>query len=205
MGVDEVGRGALAGPLVVCVCALREDAIPDGIDDSKRLSPARRAVLVPRIEESAIVWGIGEASPSEIDRLGITEALRLAARRASDEALARVDGSAPLRIHYLVDGPIPLFEGEAVTPLVKGDSISASIAAASILAKVYRDTLMVRSAEKYPEYAFDSHKGYATPAHLEALYRYGPSPIHRKSFYPVAAVISKPRLWDSLHVADGDV
>jgi ribonuclease HII len=189
LGIDEAGRGALAGPLVVSACALRHDAIPEGIDDSKQLGPARRSELAAIIRDSAVTWGIGEVDAAEIDRSGIIPALRVAARRAATNALENLRSHSARRIHFLIDGPIPLIEGEAVTAVIKGDSLSASIAAASILAKVHRDTLMEKLSERYPQYEFERHKGYGTPAHLEALRRYGPSPIHRRSFGPVRQIL----------------
>lgn len=185
LGVDEVGRGALAGPLVASVCALGEGSIPEGIDDSKRLSPWRRRELCEAIKQSAVTWGTGEVQAPEIDRLGVAGALRLAAHRAAVEALGRLGVDGTPRIHFLVDGPVSFVEGRPATPITRGDSISVSIAAASIIAKVHRDAFMIELAERYPEYGFDSHKGYGTAAHLKALLRHGPSPVHRRSFGPV--------------------
>ncbi len=191
VGVDEAGRGALAGPLVVGACALRPGGIPEGIDDSKRLSAQRRKELELLIKKWAVAWGIGIAEVSEIDGLGISEALCRAADRAVQAALENLGQKARLEIHVLVDGPVSFVKDYPATPIKKGDSISLSIAAASILAKVHRDRLMIDLADEYPDYGFGSHKGYGTASHIKALRSYGPSPVHRRSFAPVRDVISR--------------
>ncbi len=195
LGVDEAGRGALAGPLVVGVCAMFPGGTFAGIDDSKRLSHSRRRELAHRIEQEAATWGLGRASPEEIDHLGIAQALRLAATRATDVALRRLDRRDRSRLYFIVDGPVSFVEGYRSEALVKGDSKCISVAAASILAKVHRDAAMTQAAEQYPAYGFESNKGYGTPAHLRALDALGPSPLHRLSFEPVRRAAART-LWD---------
>lgn len=196
VGIDEVGRGALAGPLVVGACALYEDRIPEGIDDSKKLSASRRLELAGIIKDSALCWAIARVGPEDIDRMGLGWALRRAAREAAWRALENIDSGPDLKVHFFVDGTDPLLdtdalpEGSVAVPLAKGDSRSASIAAASIIAKVHRDALMEEIAKEYPAYGFDSHKGYGTPRHLRALFEHGPSPIHRWSFVTVRAAVA---------------
>jgi ribonuclease HII len=175
VGVDEAGRGPLAGPVVAAAVVLPEGPPPIGLDDSKKLSPRRREELA-RCIRSVGRWAIAEASVEEIDRLNILQAAMLAMRRAVD-ALGMPDADV------LVDGD-RLPEGLRGQAVVKGDSTYACIAAASILAKVHRDGLMLRLAEEHPGYGFERHFGYPTPDHLEALRRLGPSPIHRRSFAP---------------------
>lgn len=183
-GIDEVGRGPLAGPVVAAAVVF-----PPGfqapwlaqVDDSKRLSPSQRESLVPCIRGSALGVGIGMASPGEIDALGIVPATRLAMERA-------VRSLAVYPQVILVDA-IPLeIKGIGCIPLVHGDRLSLSIAAASIVAKVERDALMEALDIRYPGYGFRQNKGYPTPHHLRALRLLGPSPIHRRSFAPVREV-----------------
>lgn len=177
-GVDEAGRGPLAGPVVAAAVILDELRPLEGLADSKRLSPARREVLYECIAASARAVGVGQASVEEIDRLNIFRATLLAMERAL-AALAL----APLRV--VVDGthtprcPCP---AEAI---VKGDATVPAIMAASIVAKVARDRLMDELAREYPVYGFERHRGYATAEHLAALGVHGPSPCHRRSFAPV--------------------
>jgi ribonuclease HII len=176
-GVDEAGRGPLAGPVVAAAVVLAPDAAPDGIDDSKKLTPERRRELAAAIRAAGHV-GIGIAEPEEIDRLNILHATMAAMVRAvaalpEPPAVALVDGN---RLPGLT------CPAQAV---VGGDTLCASIAAASIVAKAVRDALMTDACARWPGYAFSSHFGYATPAHRAALIRLGPSPIHRRSFAPV--------------------
>ena len=174
-GIDEAGRGPLAGP----VCAAAEILPPHleipGLNDSNKLSDKRRRELMPVIKEQAIAYGIGMASHEEIDQINILQATFLAMERA----LAQLEGKAKFA---LIDGNREKDFGLPVMTVVKGDSRSANIAAASILAKVTRDDLMEALAEEYPQYGFEIHKGYGTKAHYEALRTYGPSPIHRMTF-----------------------
>ena len=174
-GVDEAGRGPLAGPVCAAAVILPPNAEIPGLNDSKKLTDKRRRELYPIIKEQAIAYGIGLASHEEIDQINILQATYLAMERA----LAQLSIKPELA---LIDGNRAKDFGIPVQTVVKGDSLSASIAAASILAKVTRDDLMTQVAEEYPEYQFDIHKGYGTKAHYEALTAYGPSPIHRMTF-----------------------
>ena len=189
VGVDEVGRGPLAGPIVTAAVSLPLDQRPAWLSqlrDSKQLSPRRRQRLAPLIRDGALQWNLGWVHAQELDRLGMTTALRLACRRAV-EGLARppdvviADGRDDLRL----DCPTEM--------IVKGDASIASIAAASIVAKVARDRWMVELDERFPGYGFASHKGYASARHLAALQALGPCPEHRRSFAPVADLL-RPRL-----------
>lgn len=174
-GVDEVGVGPLAGPVVAAAVVFAPDTSIEGVDDSKRVDPERRRDLAERIWQSALGIGIGAASVEEIDRINVYHAGLLAMRRAV-EALPL----APQ--HVLVDArTIP---GVAVpqNPFTKGDGINFSIAAASIVAKTHRDRLMEECDPQYPEYGFGRHKGYSTPEHQAAIRRYGPCPLHRVSY-----------------------
>lgn len=174
-GIDEAGRGPLAGPVCAAAVLLPEGLVIDGLNDSKKLSEKKRELLFPVIQENALAFGIGFADEKEIDEINILQATFLAMRRAFDAMQRRCD-------YVLVDGnrmpPMPV-PGETV---VKGDAKSPSIAAASILAKVSRDRVMLEYAKQYPEYQFEKHKGYGTKAHVEALRAFGPSPIHRRTF-----------------------
>lgn len=174
-GIDEAGRGPLAGPVCAAAVLLPEGLVIDGLNDSKKLSEKKRELLFPVIEENALAFGIGFADEKEIDEINILQATFLAMRRAFNAMQRRCD-------YVLVDGnrmpPMPV-PGETV---VKGDAKSPSIAAASILAKVSRDRVMLEYAKQYPEYQFEKHKGYGTKAHVEALHAFGPSPIHRRTF-----------------------
>ena len=174
-GVDEAGRGPLAGP--VCAAAVilpRGHQIP-GLNDSKKLTDKKRRELFPLIKEQAIAYGIGMASHEEIDEINILQATYLAMERA----IAQLEGKADMA---LIDGNRAKDFGMAVRTVVKGDSLSANIAAASVLAKVTRDDLMVEMAKEFPGYGFEVHKGYGTKAHYEALRNMGPCSIHRMTF-----------------------
>ncbi len=182
-GIDEAGRGPLAGPVVAAAVILPEEAPPlEGLNDSKRLTPRRREALAAGLKEIGAVVGIGMVSPAEIDRFNILQATMTAMQRA----LRRL---SPVPAIVLVDGnKAPQFPGIEVRCIVNGDSKSASIAAASIAAKVYRDEIMRRYDEIYPGYGFASHKGYGTAEHIQALKQLGPCPIHRYSFAPVSSM-----------------
>ncbi len=181
-GIDEVGRGPLAGPVVAAAVVFPPFCHIPPVDDSKKLTAERRSVLRDEIMTvPGVRWVVVEVSAQEIDQTNIL----LATHKAMREAVRRV-GAVDLA---LIDGlPVPDFPvpSEAI---VKGDTLSASIAAASILAKVHRDELMDAFARAYPEYGFDRHKGYGTSAHLAALRRHGPCPIHRRTFAPVATLL----------------
>ncbi len=174
-GVDEAGRGPLAGPVCAAAVILPPNLEISGLTDSKKLSDKRRRELFPIICEQAIAYGIGFAEHDEIDRVNILQATFLAMERA----MAALSVKPELA---LIDGNREKDFGLPVQTVIKGDSLSASIAAASILAKVSRDDVMLEMAQKYPEYGFDIHKGYGTKAHYEALRTYGPCPIHRMTF-----------------------
>ena len=174
-GVDEAGRGPLAGPVCAAAVILPEHLQIPGLNDSKKLTDKKRRELFPVIQEQAVAYGIGLASEQEIDEINILQATFLAMRRALEQLTVRPEIA-------LIDGNRETDFGLPVKTVVKGDSISANIAAASILAKVTRDNIMMELAQKYPEYGFEIHKGYGTKAHYEALRTYGPCPIHRKTF-----------------------
>ena len=174
-GVDEAGRGPLAGPVCAAAVILPEHLEIPGLTDSKKLTDKKRRELFPIIKEQAIAYGIGLASEQEIDEINILQATFLAMQRALDQLTVKPDLA-------LIDGNREKDFGLPVKTVVKGDSLSMNIAAASILAKVTRDDLMVQLADQYPEYGFEIHKGYGTKAHYAALTEYGASPIHRKSF-----------------------
>ena len=178
-GIDEVGRGPLAGPVVAAAVILPEGCWIDGVDDSKKLTHEKRLALYDRIVASCVCWGVGAASPAEIDRINIRRATALAMERA----IRRL--SCPPG-HLLVDGlPVPELGHERQTAIVDGDAKVHSIAAASILAKVTRDRLMERLAARHPAYGWERNKGYGTPEHLAALDAHGPTRHHRQSFQPV--------------------
>jgi len=177
-GVDEAGRGPWAGPVSAGAVILKPRRIPKGVDDSKKLSAARRAELEAEIKDKALAWGVGFASVEEIAELNILQATGLAMRRA-------VLAMATAPIFALVDGNYPFALPCPVKTVVGGDAISASIAAASILAKTARDRLMREMDETYPGYGFAGHKGYRAQVHADALVRLGPSPIHRMTWAPV--------------------
>ena len=174
-GVDEAGRGPLAGPVCAAAVVLPEHLQIPGLTDSKKLTDKKRRELFPIIQEQAVAYGIGLASEQEIDEINILQATFLAMGRALEQLSVRPALA-------LIDGNRETDFGLPVKTVVKGDSLSANIAAASVLAKVTRDNLMLELAQQYPEYGFDIHKGYGTKAHYEALRTYGPCPIHRRSF-----------------------
>lgn len=177
-GVDEAGRGPIAGPVTAAAVILNPDAIPEGIADSKALTERRRDALEPLIQQQALAWGVGFASAQEIDQLNILKATERAMQRAVAALTVTPD-------HALVDGNYRFALPCPVTPLVKGDSLSLSIAAASILAKVARDRHMKALDQQYPGYGFARHKGYGAAAHMAALRQLGPCPEHRMSWAPL--------------------
>ncbi len=174
-GVDEAGRGPLAGPVCAAAVILPRDLEIEGLNDSKKLSDKRRRALFEQITAQAVSYGIAFATEQEIDEINILQATFLAMRRAMERLTVRPSIA-------LIDGNRETDFGLPVRTIVKGDSLSANIAAASILAKVTRDDFMMRQAELYPQYGFDVHKGYGTRAHYDALRKYGPCPIHRRTF-----------------------
>ena len=188
VGIDEVGRGAWAGPVTVAAVVLDPDAVPGGARDSKRLSPMRREVVAEEVHRTALV-GIGHAANDEVDAVGLAAALREAARRAFAAVMALPD--APTDPLVLIDGPHDLLRltGVEVDTLVRGDSASVSIAAASVVAKVDRDRRMGESDPAHPAYGFVRNRGYASPEHVDALERLGPCALHRRSWAPVARLL----------------
>lgn len=174
-GVDEAGRGPLAGPVCAAAVILPEGVIIDGVNDSKKLSEKKRESLFDVIREQALSYSIAYATVDEIEEINILNATMLAMRRAIDGLGIKAD-------YAMIDGnKIPPLDIDAEC-IVKGDAKSMSIACASILAKVSRDRLLYKYAEEYPMYGFDKHKGYGTKVHREAILKYGPCPYHRKSF-----------------------
>lgn len=174
-GVDEAGRGPLAGPVCAAAVIMPEGLIIEGVNDSKKLTAKKREKLFDIIKNEAVCYSVAFASASEIDEINILNATHLAMNRA-------VEGLEKAPEVVLVDGnslPKWYYNSEAI---VKGDAVCHSIACASILAKVSRDRLMLLEAEKYPQYSFEKHKGYGTKVHVQALKEYGPCPIHRKTF-----------------------
>ena len=181
-GIDEAGRGPLAGPVVAAAVILPTRCRLVGINDSKQLAAQEREEVCAAILERAVAVGVGSADVAEIDRLNILTATRLAMRRAIDQL-------APPPDYLLIDAVVLPGIQVPTRPIIKGDSLSISIAAASIVAKVARDRLMARYHETFPEYGFLSHKGYGTVEHLEQLARHGPCSIHRRTFSPVQEAI----------------
>jgi len=189
-GVDEAGRGPLAGPVFAAAVILDRNAVIPGVADSKKLAAAKRGSLAQMIKISAVAWAVRSATVEEIDRLNILRASLLAMRRAV-EALD-VEPS-----HVLVDGLHCPELRWPVQAIVRGDAKVGAISAASILAKVARDALMLELHGQYPQYRFDLHKGYPTAAHLAALQTHGVSPVHRRSFAPVRSLIRSGESADS--------
>ena len=183
-GVDEAGRGPWAGPVVAAAVILDPAAVPPGLDDSKKLSAARRADLFDAVLEQAVAVGVGQASVEEIDRINILAASHLAMRRAVADLAVRPAGC-------LIDGNRDPELDLPARPIVKGDARSLSIAAASIVAKVRRDRIMADLARAYPAYGWERNAGYGVPAHRDALHRVGPCVHHRKSFAPIRDLIIK--------------
>ena len=172
-GMDEVGRGPLAGNVVTACVVIPDDPVILWIDDSKKLSEKRREKVFEEIAEHALYIGIGEVSPEEIDRINILQATKKAMRAAAGQVPADV---------FLIDAVTNLGLNGREIPIIKGDATSYSIAAASIVAKVTRDRQMAEADRLWPEYGFARNKGYGTREHIEALKKFGPCPIHRKSF-----------------------
>lgn len=182
-GVDEAGRGPWAGPVSAAAVILNPDDLPPGIDDSKALTENRRALLEPEIKARAVAWGVGFASVEEIDELNILHATGLAMRRA-------VEALSVQPVAALVDGNYRFKLPCEIQTVVKGDSLSLSIAAASILAKTARDRLMIELDAEHPGYGFASHKGYNAPSHTAGLKVLGPCSAHRRSWAPIKALLA---------------
>ncbi len=172
-GMDEVGRGPLAGNVVVACVVMPQSPLIEWVDDSKKLSESRREKVYQQILDAALHIGIGQVAPEEIDRINILQATRQAMRQAAQQVPADV---------YLVDAVTNLGLNGLEVPIIKGDATSYAIAAASIVAKVVRDRQMLQLDEMFPQYGFASNKGYGTAQHIQALKDYGPCPYHRRSF-----------------------
>ena len=180
-GVDEAGRGPLAGPVVAAAVILRKDEDIEGLNDSKKISTEKRAMLVSKIKDYSISWAIGLSNNTEIDSINILQATMLAMQRA-------IDGLTQIPELILVDGNQAPNSDVKVKTIIKGDQKERCIMAASIIAKVYRDNYMIQLDELYPDYGFKLHKGYPTKMHLEALKSYGIMNEHRLSFKPVKEI-----------------
>ena len=178
-GVDEVGRGALFGPVVAAAVILSPDRAVRGLNDSKQLEPERREVLAERIRERAVAWAVAAVDAATIDWVNIYQASRM----AMEMAVARLTPPPD----FLLTDAMPLPQATPQRPLIKGDARCHAIAAASIIAKVWRDERMRVWDEVFPQYGLAAHKGYFTPEHAKALEEYGPTPLHRLSFEPVRA------------------
>jgi ribonuclease HII len=181
-GVDEAGRGPLAGPVMAAAVILNPKKIIPGLADSKKLSAKQREALFPLIQEYALAWAVGRAEVEEIDRINILQATLLAMKRAIEALIY------PPEL-VLIDGTHAPILACRVQTIIKGDSLEPAISAASILAKVTRDREMVMLDKEFPHYGFAQHKGYGTQAHLEAIERHGISAIHRRSYAPVARMV----------------
>ena len=188
-GVDEVGRGPLAGPVVAGAVVLDPGRKIKGLKDSKELAPDRREELAAAIRDRAAAWALGRAEVVEIDRINILRATLVAMRRAVD-ALAR-----DVRVAYIDGNMAPSIDGCATVTVIGGDAKVPAISAASIIAKVARDAEMVAAAARFPGYGFECHKGYATATHLAALRKLGPTPLHRRSFAPVGEAAMQATLF----------
>lgn len=191
LGIDEVGRGPWAGPLVVGAVVLPDGCNIEGLTDSKKLTSKKRTLLEVQIKQSALGWGLGWVHPEELDSVGLSEALRLATIRAVE--------AVEVPYHEIViDGTINFLngtsKGDYVTVMPKADFLVPAVSAASIIAKVARDDYMVKQSSIYPDYGFDSNMGYGTAKHVSGLDSFGVTPIHRKSFKPIAERIVEPGL-----------
>lgn len=184
-GIDEVGRGPLIGPVVTAAVILPIDFNDDRINDSKKLTEKKRELLYDVIMENAISVGIGMCSNEVIDEINILEATKRAMLEAVDNLSVKPE-------HLLIDA-VKLNTDIPQTSIIKGDAKSISIAAASIIAKVTRDRMLIELDKKYPEYDFIHNKGYGTKKHIEAIYKYGVLPMHRKSFEPISSIVSSKK------------
>ncbi len=182
-GVDEVGRGPLVGPVVAACCVLPKNFVLEGLTDSKKLSEKKRNVFFDYIKDNCICYGIGIVEPEIIDEVNIYQATKIAMK----QAISKVEEQIDLE-HVLIDA-MPLDLDIPTTSIIKGDSKSISIAAASVLAKVTRDSMMYELDKKYPQYGYASHKGYPTKKHLEAIHKYGLIDGYRKTYGPVREIL----------------
>ena len=184
-GTDEVGRGPLVGPVVAACCVLGPDFELEGLTDSKKLSERKRELFASYIKEHALAYGIGIVSPEEIDKINILEASRKAMMLAVKEVRKKIP------MDYLLTDAMKLDLDIPVLPIIKGDAKSINIAAASVIAKVTRDAMMVELDKKYPEYGFAKHKGYPTKKHLEAIEKYGIFDGYRVTYEPVRKILER--------------
>lgn len=182
-GIDEAGRGPWAGPVVAAAVIFDKNNIPNGLDDSKKLTQAKRDALVPIIKHSAIAFSVAFIDAEIIDEINILQATFKAMQSAFAGLSIKADGA-------LIDGNRDPKIGIPTKTIIKGDSLSVSIAAASILAKTARDEYMIKAHEQFPQYGFDKHKGYGVPLHHEALKQHGPCPLHRTSFKPIKLLLN---------------
>ncbi|MCH5166396.1 MAG: ribonuclease HII [Erysipelotrichales bacterium] len=181
-GVDEVGRGPLCGPVVACACILPENYFLEGLNDSKKVSEKKREKLYEILINDAVSYGLGIVSPRRIDEINILEASKEAMKEAINNLNTKPE-------HVLIDA-VKLDIDIPSTSIIKGDAKSASIAAASIIAKVTRDRMMIELDKKYPEYGYAKHKGYGTKAHIEAVKKYGVNELYRFTFAPISDLIN---------------
>lgn len=186
VGTDEAGRGPLYGPVVAACCYLPPHYDITGINDSKKLSPKKREIMYQQLIKDTI-YGVGIVSAKEIDEINIYEASRKAMIIAINQVAKQI------KIDYVLSDAMPIKLEVPVMPIIKGDAKSASIGAASIIAKVTRDHLMIELSRQYPEYGFDKHKGYPTKAHLKAINEYGLIPGYRETYGPVKAILEKEK------------
>lgn len=184
-GVDEAGRGPLVGPVVAACCVLPQKFVLKGLTDSKKLSEKKREIFYEYIKENAVAYGVGIVSSEEIDVINIYEASKVAMIKAIKEVQTK------LKLEYVLIDAMPLDLDIESTSIIKGDAKSISIAAASVIAKVTRDKMMIELDKKYPEYGFKFHKGYPTKKHLEAINKYGLVEGYRKTYGPVKDVLEK--------------
>ena len=184
-GCDEAGRGPLYGPVVAACCVLPLDFKLEGLTDSKQLTEKRREKYIDYIKENALAYGIGIVSAEEIDEINIYEASRKAMLIALSEVRKKID------VDYVITDAMPIDIDIESMPIIKGDAKSITIAAASVIAKVTRDRMMIELDGKYPEYGFKKHKGYPTKAHIEAINKYGLIEGYRKTYGPVKDVLEK--------------
>ncbi|MEG0025781.1 MAG: ribonuclease HII [Bacilli bacterium] len=184
-GVDEVGRGPLIGPVVACCCVLPKEFQLEGLTDSKKLSEKKRDIFYEYLIKHALAYDIGVVEPALIDKINIYQA----SKKAMEIAIAKVREKINLE-HVLIDA-MPITLDIETTSIIKGDAKSISIAAASVIAKVTRDKMMYSLAKKYPQYGFDTNKGYPTKKHLEALKKYGLIPGYRQSYGPVKKIVEE--------------
>lgn len=194
-GVDEAGRGPLAGPVVSAAVILPENYPDYGINDSKKLTPLKRQRLFTLIMESALAVSVGIASSEEIDAINILQASLKSMKRA-------VEALSPVPDYLLIDGKFTIPTSIPQKAIIKGDSKSISIAAASIIAKVTRDDMMLDLHKKYPKYGFDRHKGYPTQVHKQAILDHGPCPAHRRTFRGVKDIPSESRYVDTISLPE---